>query len=52
MKQIKFPIAQFHHKYDSMDFVNYKVMMGDKGFVGEWDADIIDSDGYDNICRF
>ncbi|NRD21517.1 hypothetical protein HNV08_15790 [Winogradskyella eckloniae] len=46
MKQIKFPIAQFHHKYDTMDFMNYKVLMGDKKFVGEWLADIIDSDGY------
>ena len=29
-----------------MDFMNYKVLMGDKKFIGKWNADIIDSDGY------
>ncbi|WP_298758947.1 hypothetical protein [uncultured Psychroserpens sp.] len=46
MKQIKFPVTQFHHKYDKMDFMNYKVLIGDKRYAGKHHADIVDSDGY------
>ena len=46
MKPNKFPEAKFHHKYNSLDFMNYKVLMGHKKFIGKRLADIINSDDY------